>query len=506
MDLWFKLKEKIPLLLLIASFSLILFQTFSFFNFTLDDSYISLRYAQNLAHRGELNWNAGEQPVEGYSNFLWTVVAAFFIELNLDPLLMLKWLGVISALATAYLVYKLSQLLYEDKIVAALAALLFSATPPVSYWAVSGMETSFFTFFMVLSVYFLLKEEKSQVKFPFSSLLIAITALIRPEGFILMGLSLGYKIFQWRLVGRNGETKEAGNNYSKKLLLWVIPLVIILLPYLWWKVSYYGNLFPNSFYYKKSWGGGMDYILNFFYSFFIYILMALHFIWRTGKLIRESSESKQLFYASTFLGLAIFVVLLPLLSIKPVMGEHFRFLLPAIPFICVLCGGWLNQHRSYWTTRKITVLLVLVLLVAYPFYSYPSTKKDALDYAKNEDRFINDLVLWLAQSFPPETTVAMADVGAIAYLSEMRIIDYEGLNDPVLSHGWNSTYFWSKNPGVIVISSKSSQELQMFTPNMLHIYSEPLFQNYTLVRKTEFSSAFYHWVYLKNSLIPKKSG
>lgn len=497
MNLGFKLKEKIHLLLLIIGFSLILFQTFSLFSFTLDDSYISLRYAKNLAYSGELNWNPREPPVEGYSNFLWTVLAALFLKINLDPLLILKWLGIIFALATAYLVYRLSQLLYEDKIVAALAALIFSAIPLVSYWAISGMETSFFTFFMVLSVYFLLKEGKSHAKFPFSSLLLAITALIRPEGFILMGLSLGYKFFLWKWVARDEKTSEVKKEDLRKLLWWLLPLAFILIPYLVWKISYYGHLFPNSFYYKKSWGGGVDYALNFFYSFFIYILMALHFIWRTGKAVRESSESKQLFYHLIYLGLAIFVVLLPILSIKPVMGEHFRFLLPALPFICILCGGWLNQHRSYWTTRKITALLILMLLAAYPFYSYSSTKKDAREYASNEDRFISDLVLWLAQSFPPETTVAIADVGAIAYLSEMRIIDYEGLNDPVLSHGWNSTYFWSKNPDIIVISSKSSQELQMFTPNMLHIYSDPLFQNYTLVRKNKFSSSFYHWIYVK---------
>ncbi|MEK6845577.1 MAG: hypothetical protein AABY26_02365, partial [Nanoarchaeota archaeon] len=232
------------------------------------------------------------------------------------------------------------------------------------------METSFFTFFMVLSVYFLLKEEKSQVKFPLSSLLIATTALIRPEGFLLMGLSLGYKVFQWRMTG---------SNCPRELLWWSLPLAIILLPYLWWKVSYYGSLLPNSFYYKKSWGNGGDYILNFFYSFWLYILMALHFLWREWKSCRgtddkDAGENKQHFYSLIYLGLTIFVVLIPTFSINPVMGDHFRFLIPALPFIFVLCGGWLNQHRSYWTTRKMTALFVLVLLVAYSLYSYPSTK------------------------------------------------------------------------------------------------------------------------------------
>ncbi|MGD1048590.1 MAG: hypothetical protein ABR899_07560, partial [Candidatus Krumholzibacteriaceae bacterium] len=32
-----------------------------------DDSFILFRYADNLANHGELNWNLGEKPVEGYT-------------------------------------------------------------------------------------------------------------------------------------------------------------------------------------------------------------------------------------------------------------------------------------------------------------------------------------------------------------------------------------------------------------------------------------------------------
>src|SRR4051812_9442686 len=42
--------------------------------FTLfDDAMISMRYARNLAEGRGLVWNPGEQPVEGYTNFLWTL-------------------------------------------------------------------------------------------------------------------------------------------------------------------------------------------------------------------------------------------------------------------------------------------------------------------------------------------------------------------------------------------------------------------------------------------------
>jgi len=42
--------------------------------FTLfDDAMISMRYARNLAEGHGLVWNAGQAPVEGYTNLLWTL-------------------------------------------------------------------------------------------------------------------------------------------------------------------------------------------------------------------------------------------------------------------------------------------------------------------------------------------------------------------------------------------------------------------------------------------------
>ena len=43
--------------------------------YTMDDAFISLRYARHLATGEGLAFNAGE-PLEGYTNFLWTVMLA----------------------------------------------------------------------------------------------------------------------------------------------------------------------------------------------------------------------------------------------------------------------------------------------------------------------------------------------------------------------------------------------------------------------------------------------
>ena len=54
-----------------------LFGTWEAWNlrFVQDDAYISFRYAENLALGRGLVWNEGER-VEGYTNFLWTVILA----------------------------------------------------------------------------------------------------------------------------------------------------------------------------------------------------------------------------------------------------------------------------------------------------------------------------------------------------------------------------------------------------------------------------------------------
>lgn len=54
-------------------------------SWTSDDAFISFRYARNLVEGKGLVYNAGER-VEGFSNFLWTMLIALGMELKLDPI------------------------------------------------------------------------------------------------------------------------------------------------------------------------------------------------------------------------------------------------------------------------------------------------------------------------------------------------------------------------------------------------------------------------------------
>jgi len=43
------------------------------YNFVTDDAFISFVFSRNFAEHGQLAFNLGH-PVEGYTNFLWTVI------------------------------------------------------------------------------------------------------------------------------------------------------------------------------------------------------------------------------------------------------------------------------------------------------------------------------------------------------------------------------------------------------------------------------------------------
>ncbi len=59
---------------------LIIGQINAIWPFTIDDMYISLRYAKHWAAGDGLVWNVSAAPVEGYSNFSFVVLAAFALN------------------------------------------------------------------------------------------------------------------------------------------------------------------------------------------------------------------------------------------------------------------------------------------------------------------------------------------------------------------------------------------------------------------------------------------
>ncbi|MEK9148506.1 MAG: hypothetical protein AAB267_00510, partial [Candidatus Desantisbacteria bacterium] len=134
-----------PIPYLIAIIIIFLFHANHFRFFIMDDAFTSFRYAQNLVDGHGLVYNPGER-VEGYTNFLWTLIIACFMKTGFQPEGLSQVLGVISGAIGIILVFLLSsKIAQKDKPLNLIACLFLSANTCYAVWAIAGMETVFFT-------------------------------------------------------------------------------------------------------------------------------------------------------------------------------------------------------------------------------------------------------------------------------------------------------------------------------------------------------------------------
>ena len=79
------------------------------FWFVCDDAYISFRYAKNLADGHGLRFNLGDHlPVEGYSNFLWVLLAAAFERLDMAPATYVPGVSLLCGVGFLFTLYRVA--------------------------------------------------------------------------------------------------------------------------------------------------------------------------------------------------------------------------------------------------------------------------------------------------------------------------------------------------------------------------------------------------------------
>lgn len=112
-----------------------------------DDAFISFRYAKNLVNGLGLVYNAGEY-VDGYTNFLWTMLIALGLKFGLDPVKLSGVLGIASYALTVLLFLLLTRWIARrdggGRLYFPLTALCLSLHHDQHVYATSGLETSFF--------------------------------------------------------------------------------------------------------------------------------------------------------------------------------------------------------------------------------------------------------------------------------------------------------------------------------------------------------------------------
>ncbi|HAW49606.1 TPA: hypothetical protein DCX16_01445 [bacterium] len=446
---FFENKNKFTLLLI--PIFILSFHTMKIYNATSwmeDDAFISFRYAENFAKGKGLVFNEGER-IEGYTNFLWIVLMAFFFKMGVNIVPFSQIISFIFATLTLIVTFHIPRILnFKNPFISLITPIFLASNTTYTLWTLSGMETHMFCFLFTSSIALCLYRPRSI----FLPLLIALTSMTRPEGLILFGLTFIYKIIS-----------------EKKLDIKFLLLFFLLwLPYFFWRYSYYGWLMPNTYYAKVTANvegarlilikRGFKYTYEFLrdcwgsWSFFLPLLVLIKY--------------RRIWMAYLWIIILVFTGYVIYVGGDPFPGARFYLHILPILFLLIQEGiRFINGARLKYITIPITIFLVFIFVK----YSMKCSFSGGIANNYLNDELVKDGKIvgeYFRRIAEPNEVIAVNTAGSVPYYAGIRAIDMLGLTNEHIAHvktvakvtdrGWtghdryDGYYVLSKRPDYIL--------------------------------------------------------
>ena len=435
-------------------------------NFTVDDVFIPLRYAENFAAGRGLVYNVGER-VEGFSDLAWTVVLGYFARAGFtqhtgayDLLRVAKLLGAgcglltLLVLAWAALRARNSFDMPRKSGFMSLAVLGAGGTYSMSLWSVAGLETPLAALLVTLAglLFFLgLRIDVSQPRgrpgfLVAAGALAGLLSVVRPE-----------QIFIWILavvaVSLTAPVRPRGPVLGSLGVAISIYLALVV-----WRLGYYGALLPNSVAAKMG-GGLAAALIGLKYALAGVVssvgLLGIGFLGLPA-LLRRGSHWQFL----------VWLCAAELLFVAVSGGDWmpgFRFLVPILPmlwFVAMAClVTFMQEWRTGWHGYSAGLVVAVLCLAAFSNgrayvraqTTYPTgIKQISWDAFPTRVRVARELRSIVA----PGDTLAIFEAGYFPYFNpDVYVLDLSGLMDPGIArlpglhmHKLTSEYFLRRRP------------------------------------------------------------
>lgn len=411
--------------------------------FPLDDSWIHLQFARNVAAGHGVSFNPGVWS-SGSTSPLWTLLLAITGMLPASPVVAAKVLGTTLTLVTALAAGGIVRHLTASRFAALTASLTVALSPRMTWASVSGMEVSLYCALAAMTVLTYLRAS-ARNRGLLWAVFAALTGTARPETFIMFPILFVHWL--WTAYSQR-DAVRLRNSVAPALAF-----AAVFATWVGFNLAVGGAPLPMTFYAKNE-GKGL-----------LIALLEGNVSTVTRKLFVDSNEFANILLKwcqeqSMFLSFLVLVgllvvagalrtsgtrptdgiVIIAILLISPAFkgvfaplpkmlvhdGRYVLHLLLLFFLTAAIGAGYLWEH-----TRKRWVVAVFVGLALIRLAS--QDVKFATTYAA-QVRNINDLQLatagWLQANTTDDARIATNDIGAIAYFGKRFVLDIEGLVTP----------------------------------------------------------------------------
>lgn len=369
---------------------------------TQDDAFISFRYAENLAQGNGLVYNVGER-VEGFTNLSWTLLFGLIMMLGGEPVMASLILGWLSIAALVTVTWRLASTMLTPW-AAVVAATFVAVDTQMILEGVEGLETVTYATLVTMGVLTGWRDgggTKSAAWF-------SVATLTRPEAPLLWAAT------QLALWARDGDLLARMKNGLRSL--WPLGLTLVLLTA--WRLSYYGEWLPNTFYAKTggaAFSRGVSYLMAHGLTHPVLWLGVVGAIAGAARRVRS-------------LAVVVAVVCAYIVWVGGDFKPTGRFVIPVLPLLAVLAAAFLER---VWTTSGVRHWVTPAVLLVFAWARW-----EQLDQANvwAQERHANlqarQLVGdWLALNTPQHTVIAVHSAGVVPYYAGRQTIDMWGLTN-----------------------------------------------------------------------------
>ncbi|MFX0168811.1 MAG: hypothetical protein ACFE89_05550 [Candidatus Hodarchaeota archaeon] len=479
----------------------------------LEDGYIMLRYARNIAYGFGVVYNPGDAPVWGCTSMLTTVTLAAMIRAGLVPEMASAVLGIITGISLIVLVFCIERKILGLGTFPSVASCCILAISQLVSLALMGFDVLLFTFMMTLlfgvSLWAVLgsRSKNPGVPLPALSVVAILLSLTRPEGALVSVSTLVVVMWLRRDLSR-----------LMFFLRVILPYIVVIALFYTWTIFYFGWPLPNPFYVKTG-----DLLI---YPSAILVLgfFMLHYIAPiTIVALWIHSVDRQVYRSLFILTIPALLYTLAYFAINQIQNIELRFQFPTLPILLIYFAQALAffQPQLFVKTEslikfgkrdRLTIAVVVLLIIAFV---QPAVYRGlTLPWGEHPD------ALYVGQSLHAYRnngyTMVVSEAGGIPFYADWHTIDAFGLNDPVIAHyGLTNDYLAVLDPEIIMFNQPwytedtpewaSSTDPWDVMCRTLYLYAES--HNYTLACiyrvYLQMDGVHYpygnHWYYVRNN-------